>query len=75
MLNDFRQMYIAEVKEEMKNQNIPEETMAIKMNVTPNYMRGIFMGYNGLSIKMAKAMADALDMKPVLCLMEKEEES
>jgi len=70
--DDFRQMYLLEVREEMKNQNITEPDMAKKMEVTPAYMNRVLHGYDYLSMKMAKKMADALDMKPVLCLMEKE---
>lgn len=68
----FVQEYIDEVREEMNNQELKSIDMAIASDICISYFVQIMNGNRRLSIDNAQKFAEALGMKPVLCLMEEE---
>lgn len=69
---EFIRMFISEVKEEMKHQKMTQIKMANIMGAKRGSISNILRGKVNPSMLTVKKMADALGMKIILCLGERE---
>ena len=72
-LPKYMAMFIAEIKEELKNQGITQCTLAKKACMTETYLSGMLTGKTNMPHKVCSKLAEVLNMKLIMCLGDKGE--